>query len=42
MAELTIKGNKDYIKRLSVHLKKEHPSTKKRMEVEYKKHRRKK
>ena len=33
MAQLTIKGNKKYIKYLSKHLKKEHPSTKKRMNV---------
>ena len=33
MAQLTIKGKKKYIKYLSEHLKKEHPSTKKRMSV---------
>jgi len=34
MAELEIKGTNKYIKYLSKHLKIEHPSTKKRMEVE--------
>lgn len=34
MASLEIKGNKAYIKYLSKHLKKEHPSTRRRMEVE--------
>ena len=43
MAELSIKGNKKYIRYLSNHLKKEHPSTKRRMEVEgLKKHHKKK
>jgi len=30
---LTIKGNEKYIKRLFSHLKKEHPSTKRRMKI---------
>jgi len=34
MAELEIRGSKKYIKRLSEHLKVEHPSTRKRMRVE--------
>lgn len=33
MAKLIIKGKPKYIKYLSEHLKEEHPSTKKRMEV---------
>ena len=34
MAEIEIKGSNSYIKNLSTHLKKEHPSTRKRMKVE--------
>ena len=34
MAEIEIKGTKKYIKYLSKHLVKEHPSVKKRMKVE--------
>jgi len=34
MAEIEIKGSKKYISYLSKHLKKEHPSVKKRMKVE--------
>jgi len=34
MPKLEIKGKKSYIQYLARHLKKEHPSTKKRMEVE--------
>ena len=34
MAEIEIEGTNRYIKYLSKHLKHEHPSTKKRMEVE--------
>jgi len=33
MARLSIRGNRTYVSRLSKHLKKEHPSTKKRMKV---------
>ena len=33
MAKLTIKGSKKYVDYLSTHLKKEHPSTKKKMTV---------
>ena len=33
MARLVIRGNKKYIANLSKHLRKEHPSTKKRMRV---------
>jgi len=33
MAKIEIKGSKKYIKYLSKHLKKEHPSVKKRMKV---------
>jgi len=33
MAEISIKGNKKYIKRLSKHLVKEHPSVKKKIKV---------
>ena len=36
MAELEIKGKKKYINRLARHLRKEHPSTRKRMKVENK------
>lgn len=31
MPKLVIKGNKDYINRMCRHLKKEHPSTRRRM-----------
>lgn len=31
--KLIIKGKKDYIKRLAKHLKKEHPSTKKKITI---------
>lgn len=31
MARLTIRGNKKYIDRMFKHLKKEHPSTRRRM-----------
>jgi hypothetical protein len=41
MASLEIKGTEQYIKRLSKHLKKEHPSTKKRMKVKTRKRKRK-
>ncbi len=34
MAELEIKGKKTYIKRMYKHLRKEHPSTKKRMTID--------
>ncbi len=34
-AELEIKGHRDYIRYMEKHLKKEHPSTRERMEVEY-------
>ena len=40
MARIIIKGKKEYIKRLSTHLKKEHPSTKKRMKTCLKQRRR--
>jgi len=33
MPKIIIKGNKRYVDRLSKHLKKEHPSTRKRMMV---------
>lgn len=33
MPKIIIKGNVRYIKRLSKHLKKEHPSTKKKLKV---------
>lgn len=33
MPTLTIKGKKKYIKEMYTHLKKEHPSTKKRMKA---------
>lgn len=33
MQKLIIKGNKKYINYLSKHLKKEHPSTKKKMSI---------
>ena len=33
MSKIVISGNKKYIENLSKHLKKEHPSTKKRMKV---------
>jgi len=39
MAKLIIKGNKEYVKRLSKHLRIEHPSTRKRMEVSLKRRR---
>jgi len=42
MAELEIKGKKAYIKYLSEHLKDEHPSTRRRMEVELEPERKKK
>lgn len=32
-AKLVIKGNKAYIKRMYAHLRREHPSTKKRMKI---------
>lgn len=41
-AKLTIKGKPKYIKYLSEHLKKEHPSTKKRLTTTLKKKRKKK
>jgi len=36
MAGLTIRGKRKYIKRISKHLKKEHPSTKKRIKLDIK------
>lgn len=33
MASLTIKGNEKYIKHMFKHLKKEHPSTRRRMKA---------
>ena len=38
-AELEIRGTTTYIRNLAKHLRKEHPSTKKRMRVELKKRR---
>lgn len=37
MAELEIKGKTKYIKRMYKHLRKEHPSTKKRMTIDLEK-----
>ena len=42
MAKLIIKGTKKYIDYMQKHLKKEHPSTKKRMKVCYKRKRKEK
>ena len=36
MPKLTIKGDKKYVNRMFVHLKKEHPSTRRRMSVNIK------
>lgn len=41
MAKLIINANKQYIKRMYIHLKKEHPSTRQRMQIRFGKNMRK-